>query len=566
MVLAHCYVGTSQYIKTLSFIVRRCPDPFGMGAATANLGGDANPAFMIYDLMTNPVYGVGTPSSRFDIQSFKDAATTLKDEGMGMSEQIDTAAQADALVSDILRHIDGVMYVDPQTGLWTLKLARADYDPDALPEFGPDDIPEAPEIGRGSWEDTINQVKVTFVDRDTFAQDVVQADESANYAVRGELVAEEISFLGFSSRAVAQFAATRELTSLSYPFARGRVVLNRRGWKLRMGSVFKLTWPPLGIAAMIVRVTSIDYGSPSDSRINVDVMEDVFGLAFSVFTPPAASGWVDPIGPPSPADAVLAFEAPYGLTRSDEERVIVGGVRGDRLTTGFHVESDDETGSFLPLDDVAGAMPSGLLVSSYPAASDAVDATGFVLHSGRDLEDVEGTDDAGLARGDNLLYFEDTGEICGWRNVVNNGDGTFSFTGIMRGLFDTVPADHAADSRVYFFESGFGFLHATTVAGGVGPAGPPGADGADGADGGLTSRTSVTQATGVLATDASEAGLVDVAKSFFASRIVVDAACRVRLYEIHGPARRGCRAPVHRLAPRSALCGHAAWLHSGRAA
>ena len=122
VVLAHCYVGTSQYIKTLSFIVRRCPDPFGMGAATANLGGDANPAFMIYDLMTNPVYGVGTPSSRFDIQSFKDAATTLKDEGMGMSEQIDTAAQADALVSDILRHIDGVMYVDPQTGLWTLKL------------------------------------------------------------------------------------------------------------------------------------------------------------------------------------------------------------------------------------------------------------------------------------------------------------------------------------------------------------------------------------------------------------------------------------------------------------
>src|SRR5208337_3963948 len=155
--------------------------------------------------------------------------------------------------------------------------------------------------------------------------------------------------------------------------------------------------------------------------------------------------------------------------------------------------------------EIEGFMPSGLLSADYPVNTAATDGTGFVLSAtgARDLDALISTDASGLANGKNLLMFVDTGELCSWQTVTPNSDGTISISGIMRGVLDTVPADHPSGTRVVFFEAGFDFLKPATIptpgpTGATGPTGSTGATGAAGSTGatGAAGSTGATGATG----------------------------------------------------------------------
>src|SRR5205823_2609509 len=107
-VMKGLYVGTSSYVKPIAFVVQRCPDPFTQGAPVAQInnaadGADANPALAIYDLMTSTTYGLGIPAAKFDVNVWKAAATTLANEGLGISMQFDSQSSADNLIGEILR-------------------------------------------------------------------------------------------------------------------------------------------------------------------------------------------------------------------------------------------------------------------------------------------------------------------------------------------------------------------------------------------------------------------------------------------------------------------------------
>lgn len=446
------YLGTSQYIKNLAFVLRRCPSNLGLSSAQTNIGGDANPAEIIYECLQGD-WGLGFPAARFDAASFAAAGATLASEGFGMSLQVDSPQQADKVIETVLQHIDGVCYTDPSTGLWTLKLIRPDYNPAAIPVFDDDDIAEC-EFSRGSWEDTLNEVKATYTDRSKWKQGMVQAQDPGNFALRnGELSTQTVDFPGFSNATVAQKACNRELCTGSYPIGKGRIKVNRKAWALRIGSPFRLTWPPLGITDMCVRVTSIDYGNLTDGMIEAEIVEDVFSAHYTAYSAPSGSSWTDPVGDPVAPAAQLAIEAPYQLLDGvSPPRVLVGAVRADGSSEGIQVWADEGSG-YAQTNEVPYFCSSGLLQSAYSRKTAALDATGFVL-AGMDLEDLVSTDATGRNRGDNLLYFADTAEICAWQTVTNHGDGTFTIAGIVRGVYDTLPADHAADTRVIFIRNG----------------------------------------------------------------------------------------------------------------
>jgi hypothetical protein len=456
------YLGTSNYIKDWAFVVRRCPSNLGLGAGVTNLNGDANPVEIIYDLMTSPTYGLGIPASRFNLASFQAAANTLATEGMGMSMQADSEGAADQVIGDVLRHIDGVLYTDPATGLWTLTLARADYNPATLLELTQSDIVEPPEFSRGSWEETLNEVKVKYVDRSTFKERIVQAQETANFAIRGELSSDTINFLGFSNSTIAQKVAIRELKTHSYPLMKGRLKANRKAWNLRIGGVFKFTWVPYGISGMAMRVTGINYGALDKGEIEIDCVEDIFAVSSTAYAPPSGSGWTDPLNQPQPPAAQLLQEVPYHLLKAEEIRVLVAAVRGDGTSTGFDVFSDEGQNTYYQTNTIELFCPSGTLQSAYArnagAASSAdpaaLDNTGFVVTGGKDLERLASTDANGRARGDNLALIEN--EWISWQTITDNGDGTYTISGVVRGIFDTVPADHALGTRVWFISDGSG--------------------------------------------------------------------------------------------------------------
>jgi hypothetical protein len=60
-------------------------------------------------------------------------------------------------------------------------------------------------------------------------------------------------------------------------------------------SVIEFAYPELNIASMIVRVVTIDRGSLTEGDCILDVVEDVFGQAYTSYGTPPAAG----TGPPT---------------------------------------------------------------------------------------------------------------------------------------------------------------------------------------------------------------------------------------------------------------------------
>ncbi|MFO7604720.1 MAG: hypothetical protein R6W72_00260, partial [Desulfurivibrionaceae bacterium] len=77
-VFRHVYLGTSPYIKAVSAVVRRCPNALGLTGGAENIGGDANPAAMIYDLLTSSPAenGLGLPQGFLDLDAFRAVGQT----------------------------------------------------------------------------------------------------------------------------------------------------------------------------------------------------------------------------------------------------------------------------------------------------------------------------------------------------------------------------------------------------------------------------------------------------------------------------------------------------------
>ena len=454
-VFRQIYVGTSNYPKPMAFVVRRCPDPLSQGSGIANINGDANPALAVYDLLTNTFYGLGISTSVMDNAAFEAAATTLATEGLGISMQFDTQASADQLIGEILRHCDGLIYVDPATGLWEIVLARGGYDPTTLPELTVDSVLATPDFSRGSWSETTNLCGIKYISRaGNFCDAMITAYDPANIAVTGEVRPQTIEFKGISQPTSAALVAIRVLKTLTYPLAKIKIVANRSAWKFRPGGLFRFTWVPLGIVNQVLRITRIGYGELTDGKISIDAVEDIFGINSVAFVSPPASGWVNPIGAPvAPAEQELV-ELPYHF-KQDGIHALAICVRGDQTSTSYQVWLDEGSGYFEG-NEVFGFCPTGLLASAYPAATPALDSTGFTLEvSGEvDLDVLTACLSSDIPNGVNLALIEN--ELVSWQTPTQNSDGTWTIAPVMRGVADTVPVDHPAGAQVWFISDGVG--------------------------------------------------------------------------------------------------------------
>jgi hypothetical protein len=284
------YIGNSNFPKSVAFEIQAWPDSTGLPFATPAIGDDINPALAIYEILTNGDVGLGLSPSLIDLASFAAAGATLATEGFGLSVYLDDSREAESVIEEILQHIDGFRYRDPETGLWGLDLARDNYTVGALPLI---DEVIAPEVvmRRPSWEETRNAVKVAYTDAaGGYVERVEQLHDLANVVARGGLtVVDEVRSSLVTTSANAKKLAERRLKASCRPMARFELPdVKRKAWKLREGSVFRLTRPALGITDCPCRVVKVRSGGPGSSTISIDAVEDVFGAAWSSWAAPTS--------------------------------------------------------------------------------------------------------------------------------------------------------------------------------------------------------------------------------------------------------------------------------------
>lgn len=459
--LEKMYLGTSQYLKPIGYIVSSYPNTLGVTDDKHKIGEDGNPVCFIYEILNEGVWGLNINPARIDVASFIAAAETVFDEGYGVSMIINTGSSAEDLISEVLRHIDGVIFTDPSTGLITIKLARADYDIDEIPTYGPDDFIEGIKFSRASWSQTRNTIKASFISRENDYQEAVVSQQDLSNIVQreGEIATENVDFRGFAHVDAANRACARTLKTYSYPLAKATCSVTRKGWALRPGSVFKLDWPQRGINNVVMRVVRIDYGNLKTNRIDIDATEDIFAISKSAYLPPPPSGWVDPVGNVQALRRQFATDLPFPMIGEQGATIATFGSRSGGIDEGYRVTSDRTT----PYDElvdrttVIDFTASAEIVDAIPLTSTARLVAGFEVDDIAHLGDIEPevSEDEMLAGGAVALIVSSAGqEWIAYRELEE--DGAYYVRDVLRGIYDTPPLAHPAGATIWFTSTGYG--------------------------------------------------------------------------------------------------------------
>jgi hypothetical protein len=236
---------------------------------------DANPAHILYELMTNAVWGRGESPSVMNEMSYLSAAETLRVESFGLSLQLVEQDKIETYIQEILDHIRAVQFQNPRTGEWNLRLIRDDYSDGAQIGLGPDNC-ELVTLKERTWGEVINQIRVTYTDPISGESESVTADNPSVIAIQGEVVSETRDYYGVRNKYLASWIARRDVIEASQLISSVRLKVNRQGFDLTPGMIAPFTWPDEDIDSMVLRINDVDWGSSTERDIVIDCTEDIY--------------------------------------------------------------------------------------------------------------------------------------------------------------------------------------------------------------------------------------------------------------------------------------------------
>ena len=407
-------------------------------------GPDMNPAHIIRECLTNPVWGLGYGEADIG-PSFVTAADALHAEGFGLSLLWQRDSSIEDFLGEVLTHIDAHLYVDRRSGQWELRLIRSDYDPATLPVFDDRSVVDWGELGWREAAELVNSVTVTFTDLRTDATGAVSVTDTALVQLMGQVVGTTVDYPGIRHESLAVRVAERDLRALSAPLLSGEITVTRAGANLDPGDVIRLVCPRLGLEAVTVRIVEIDHGDGRANGIRLKIAEDVFALGETAVVGGVSGDTGGLSRPPKPLARRLVEEAPYWLLVQE-----LGHAQADAL-----LAEDPGAGAIL----AAAERPSADALSTRLWTSLG---TGFTFEQANafvptallaaDLSDNPEERDLAVRDWTGLDQVT-TGTLAAMGHEYIRIDGV-SATGLTvgRGCLDTVPMAHAAGTPIVVWQ------------------------------------------------------------------------------------------------------------------
>jgi hypothetical protein len=476
------YFGNSTTIKPWSFEVERIPALIPGQTAGRNRVGtsDANPVNCLYEILTNQEWGFGFASSEIDTAAFLAAADTVWTENNGFSFVLTRQITGTDLLQEIERQIDGIIQVDVLTGLWTIVLARFDYDIDTVPQLNESNIIAIGEFTRGTWEETTNVITVQYSKRaDEYKESFAVAQDMGNALIRGEgvdfkPVVAQMNFPGVKDSALAVNLAWRELRQKTYPLARIEFTLTREFFDLKVGQVVAWTDTQLGFTKLPLRVGKVDLGRLIENEVRVTCIQDVFTFAAASFGTPPPTGWTPPATTPEafPADEQLIFEAPRAIVVRDPDYMgnplagkVFAAARRQSIEALYNIETrtaaGTPTGPFNIAQEVIGFSLIGELTNDLEDGT-AIPTSTITLTGDPDnriaiealFEDTETLANIGQGLA-HLVYIgsDSTGEFALVSSASISGTNVL-LEDVYRGVLDSCQQAHTAGAKVWLLFAG----------------------------------------------------------------------------------------------------------------
>lgn len=466
-------VGESENIGNYVFRATRFPNNLALGSNRHIVNGtiddgDANPAECLYEILTAAIWGIQLDPGLLNLAEFQAAGITLFNEGMGMSRLVSSQALGTDLANDILRLVDGALY-EQSDGSFRFRLIRDDYVLGSLPTLDDTSVIRLESFSRASWDQTINHFSAAYTDRAKDFQDTsAMAQDLANFRTQGVEVRVDNQFPGLAHKTPARKVAERELRQQSFPFAKVKLVVNRKAQSLRPGDVFKWSNAQLGITDLVLRVMTVDLGDVLNGQVVLNCVQDIFRLSQTIFADPIATQWT------APSNDAVAFTVErvrstpriylnlnYDTTGEGDptlgERVQSFAARTAPQVNQFEQFVDAGAG-YLSAGDSLGLTPTGLLSVGLSKLTSDIHAAGLTFNSALDADELTAATAGEIGSGLNLALIEGAtegeDEIVGWESITDNLDGSFTLGNVHRGLMDTQARTHSIGARIWFFSDG----------------------------------------------------------------------------------------------------------------
>lgn len=456
IVLEKCEIGEQNSLRDISFEMTRYTNSLGILGGEEIVQGDSNPFELLYHLYTADWGGLNVPFSMINSDVFLACAATVFDEGNGMSLYISKSNDGSDLSNEVLRQVDGLLYQDPPTGKIVPKLIREDYNVVDLPVFDESNVITVRKFTSKLWEDTINQMRVTYTNRDKkYEKGSAFEQDLANINAQGRLRSTTQNYPGVTRGLLASELCRRDLAQVSVPTLSAQLEVNREGLALRPGSVFVWSWDEFGIALVVLRVKNFDLGALLENRIVLEVSQDQFAINETVFAVPGAGG-DNASGPNDPAVAsanVFAIESPYFFSLASA--LALGSTKSTLLVGASPITGSDEydvytsidTINYNPSEENVVYTPFGVLKTTITAVESLDDGTIASMDIEMDDEDIAVYSATQVANGNGLFFIGD--ELLAHQGVTVVG-ATITFANVWRGLLDSIPQAHAINDIAYF--------------------------------------------------------------------------------------------------------------------
>jgi len=449
--------ANNPYPKPWAFKVRRAVKgwfgdaPWYAATAAIPLSSGAvgmNPAHILYEVITNPDWGMGYPAQQIDDASFRAAALQLFNEGFGLCLYWRRQDTIENFIQLLMDYIAGVLVSSPTTGLFQLNLIRGGYDPTTLPQFTADDVISLEEKEDSTITGCTNELVVRYYDPALKNAQSIIIQALGAIQAQGVVVSDVKQFPGIATADLAARVAQRELAAVSIPLKRIKIKFNRKLYTMVPGALFVLTFPDAEIASITFRVGEVDYGKLTDGSITVTAVQDNYSLPSDTYIQVQTTGWVIPSTKPAVPTVYHGFEAGY------RDLVLENGaaaVAAMPAATGYLA--------------TAVGRPNGLQYS-YAVASAPAPYTTFTakvtahfcpaatIQGALGLFDtactfLELTDPALVSIGMAAMILDGSSfEII----RIDAFDSTSGIATIARGCADSVPATHGPGVRVFFYD------------------------------------------------------------------------------------------------------------------
>lgn len=457
------YVGMSKYIKEWAVQLQRLPTALGSGYHDIN--GEANPAEMLYEILTSKIWGLGASNLDIETSTFQSSAKQLYDEKFGLSMVWDGSKSLRDMADDILAHIDATLFVNVLTGKWELSLHRAlsQEQIDGLLEITEDMI-DLESYSRPTLDETTNEVVVFWTQDGDTTKWPAKAQDLGLFQVHDkQFISTSVSYLGVTSYELAARLATRDLAQLGYPLVKISFKSNRIPYNLKPASYFRFSYAPLGIKDMVCIVLGVGYGTLDDNVISVEAVQDVSSLGLALYGDGGGSGWVPPSRNPLPPTKYRMEFAPYWSLLVDdtvanpESAVPILMVEApSSAQQSYNVTYADPTtgGAFAQGEDSQPFTPTAVLAYDYLETGGQDTSGTLIVRSLNGLAEVAASSNTDIQNlGEGLIVIDN--EWMAVIAVVARDDGTYLLS-VQRGLMDTTITRHLAGATVWFISEGLG--------------------------------------------------------------------------------------------------------------